>query len=439
MVRTITNRRSLVGWACRNTLSVLPVVLCSLCMPAYALPLINEGDTVIDANVEIGVGAFHNSQDYSFFSQHRGRVNWQEGYIKAALSAHRGSWYGGISGIGTATIGNGDAAGFTRGNEHGLDLEDAYLGWKNDTVDISVGSQNFVLGDGFLIAGDQISLGTGIPNAPEVNRGGAYWLGARKAFRRTVILRMESGSPLRGDVFWLQSNNAAQSSTALSGMNIEWADQKRGTLGASWFKILYVNANEFLGSYAQRDNMQVFNVRGHGNLGIEPLFLAAGYVQESFKAAVQKNANAWYSELGYTFQALPFSPSINYRYSHFSETYDPLFYGFTRGYGTWFQGEVAANYAGPFSSNANIQEVAFHADTSESLGVGALVFIFDTDVPGPGQSKHFAREMDIYAEWSVSEHLWVSPLFGRYTPTTGFVGANKQSSNYLQIAVVYNL
>jgi hypothetical protein len=111
----------------------------------------------------------------------------------------------------------------------------------------------------------------------------------------------------------------------------------------------------------------------------------------------------------WTFSGLPWSPTATYRYSRFSEHFDPLFYGLSRGYGTWFQGEVAANYAGPFNSS---QSIMWRSRPSPvSLTVGALYFGFDplsTDKGNLGGR--------LYLEWMVNEHWLISPLVGFYKP-----------------------
>ncbi|MCZ3030374.1 hypothetical protein NYY88_18895, partial [Acinetobacter baumannii] len=92
-------------------------------------------------------------------------------------------------------------------------------------------------------------------------------------------------------------------------------------------------------------------------------------------------------------------PYVSYRYSRFSEGFDPLFYGFSRGYGTWFQGEVAGNYAGPFNNNSRIQNVTFKVSPLQNLNVGAVLFDFKTIDRNLGNND--SHELDLYAEWHV--------------------------------------
>ena len=46
------------------------------------------------------------------------------------------------------------------------------------------------------------------------------------------------------------------------------------------------------------------------------------------------------------------------------------FFGFSRGYGTWFQGEEAANYAGPFGTDADVHYLGVKGNPTERLTVG---------------------------------------------------------------------
>ena len=93
----------------------------------------------------------------------------------------------------------------------------------------------------------------------------------------------------------------------------------------------------------------------HRRFAGEAVAGAFGLDQRGGSDVVKNDADAWTVEGGWTFADLPWSPTLNYRHARFSadkagtarnEAFDPLFFGLSRGLGTWFQGEVAANYAG---------------------------------------------------------------------------------------------
>lgn len=436
--------------------AALTVLMGGLTGTASAIGLVQTDSYTLDFNLEVGAGLFHSGVDYS--GQDRGNVDWQEGYFKGGLTGNylfpnqRGSFYGGLSAIGSGTWGDGDAGGFTTGDERKFDLEDAFLGWKSgklvggvdDAIDFSGGRQKYVLGDGFLINGDSLNLGDGLGS--RFNRGGAYWLAPRKAFKKTAIARIQTGTPLHADLFYLGSGNPGQGYTELAGVNFEYVDETYGALGASYFKVTDVNTELLDGYFALRDNLQTYNIRGQGSAGLENTVFSFGYAHQRGNEDIKVDADAWYLEGAYTFAQWAWSPSFTYRYSSFSgddpstsksEAFDPLFYGFNS-YGTWYQGEVAANYAGPFNSNVKVHHVALKAQPLEQLGLGALYFKYISDEPAPGVDSDFAQEVDLYAEWIVNEHLYVSPLLGIYIPGDGAEAlyGNDDTNYYFQLVAV---
>ena len=393
-------------------------------VPAQAYQLYQQGDTVLNADLEAFFGLMHSRENYNQFgNREAGGSSWREGYVKYGLSGSQGlggagSVYGAVNLLSSGTWGDGDAGGFTQGSERRTAVEDAYLGWRSgdlfpalgtDGVDFSAGSQKVVIGDGFLINGDSLNFGD-VDLGADFDRGGAYYSAARKAFDHTAVLRLGGKQGWRGDLMWLKSDNRAQAETELAIANLERVAAP-GTLGLTWIRGIGVNPRYATPFQAERDGMDTVSLRGAGGLGVEHLNLAFEYATQDKDSGRE---NAWYLEGSWTFADLPWQPTATYRYSRFSESFDPLFYGFNRGYGTWFQGEVAANYAGPFNSNTEVHHVGLKTTPLENLNLGALYFDFRTLDRRQGDLG--GRELDLYAEWAVSPHLMVSPLIGLYQP-----------------------
>jgi len=395
---------------------------------ASAVELASGTNYEVDANLEIAAGLFTSDKNY-LYDLDRGGAQWQEGYIKYGVSGNRtssntSSFYGAVSGLSSGTFGDGDAGGFTTGDETKTDIEDLYVGFKSgdllpllgqNGLDLSFGRQNFAIGDGFLINGDALNLGEGLNGGGlDFNRGGAYWIAARKAFQKTAVVRIGGAEGLRSDVFWLQSNNKAQAETELAGVNLEYV-YSLGTFGLTHLKGLDVNQ-----PYAQalgltgRDGQDTTSFRYQGNAGVDPLFLSAEFVTQNQGDASRSDANAWYMEAGWSFEKQPWSPSINVRYSTFDEDFDPLFFGFNRGYGTWFQGEVAANYAGPFGTDTDILHLGVKAYPTPTVAVGTLFFDFSDTSQGSDSLN--SQEIDVYAEWAINDHVFLTPLIGFFKP-----------------------
>lgn len=415
---------------------------------SQAYELYNQDGSVLNADVEALFAAMRSSQSYDLVgNRDKGASRWREGYVKYGLSGSQvlsaGTLYGAFNLLSSATWGDGDAAGLSDGSERRTAVEDAYLGWRSgsslawlgeDGLDISGGRQVVTLGDGFLIQGDPVNFGN-VDLGADFNRGGAYYLAARKAFDKTAVLRLGGAQGWRGDLMWLKSDNPAQAEAEVAVLNLEHVAEA-GTLGVSWIRGLDVEQRyaEILG-LEHRDGMDTLSLRGRGNLGVESLQLAAEYVSQDKTGGRE---NAWYLEGSWTFGEVAWTPTATYRYSRFSEAFDPLFYGMSRGYGTWFQGEVAANYAGPFNSNSRVHHAGLKLAPSESLSLGALYFDFDPLDKARGQLG--GRELDLYAEWMLNDNLFVSPLLGFYKPDRsseqgGLQVGSDSTNTYLQLVI----
>ncbi|MCW2294325.1 hypothetical protein M2262_004375 [Pseudomonas sp. BIGb0408] len=387
-----------------------------------AYELYADDDTHLNADLLAVYGWFNSRKNYDGTA---GGSTWREGFIKYGISgdqglAGAGTAYGAFNLVSSGTWGDGDAAGNTDGSERTTKIEEAYLGWRSanlfprlgkDGVDASFGRQIIKIGSGFLLNDDGPNLGNG-PADGALNRGGAYYLAARHAFDRTAVLRLGGQDGLHGSVLWLKSDNRAQAETELAAGTLDYTT-KAGTLGLTWIHGLDVTdqwASEF---QQQRDGMDVYSLRGEGDAGIENASFGFEYAWQDKEAGIEK---AWYAEAGYTFADIAWAPKLTYRYSRYSESWDSLFNGLSSGYGTWFQGEVAANYSGPFNSNTGVHHVGFKVTPLENLTLGALYFDFNT-LHKSNALNLDARELDIYAEWAVSEHLIISPLLGLYQPS----------------------
>lgn len=435
-MKQLKNNYKTIAFCCCASLSTL--------QSAYAFDLINTENNSLNANLELAAGAFYSDKNYLYDSDRNG-AHWLEGYAKYGLSGQHkinsdAAVYGALSGITSGTFADGDAAGFTTGKERDTDLEELFIGVKYKNLDLSVGRQSLIIGDGFLINGDALNLGQGLSDDDfDFDRGGAYWLAAKKAFDQTFVAKLGAEQGFRSDVFWLKSDNKAQAEIELAGLNLEYVADY-GTFGLMHLKGLDVNR-----AYAQalgltyRDGQKTTSIRYQGSAGVDPLFLSAEFVTQEQGDATGKNANAWYLEAGWTFDKVVWSPSINVRYTALEAGYDPLFFGFNRGYGTWFQGEVAANYAGLFGSDTDIFHVGIKAQPTANVSVGAVFFNFTKTAHKSGSLD--SQELDFYVEWAVNDNLMISPVIGFFKPehsarTGGSQLNDSQLNTYAQVIAV---
>ena len=75
------------------------------------------------------------------------------------------------------------------------------------------------------------------------------------------------------------------------------------------------------------------------------------------------------------------------------------------------------------------------ANPTDTLTVGALYFDFE-DTTGRAERSD-AREVNLYAEWVVNDHLIISPLLGFYTPDSKTsVVDNTDTNTYFQLLAI---
>lgn len=408
----------------KRVLSVrlLGVIAAMTAVPAVAAPVYSDQQSELNLNVEAGAGLFHSDSSYAGPGTEDEASDWKEGYINLGLTGKRtldnaGEIYAGVGVVSSGTFGDGDASGLTTGQERRTAKDASYLGWRSGSLipalgdnglDISFGQQSMVIGDGFIVNGDALNAGKGIGS--DYNRGGAYYMAARKTFHNTVIARIGGEQGLRADLFRLDSDNVMFNQMTLTGANVEHISDT-GTFAALYLK--GKSTGEF--ASARRDGQKTASVRYQGNAGVENLFLSTELVRQ-VEGDNDQVAHAGYVEAGWTFADATWTPTLSYRYSSFDENYDPLFFGFNRGFGTWFQGEVAANYAGPFNTNADVHFVCLKGSAAENLNLGINQFTFKNHKSADGLANLEARELDIYAEYFPNDYVMVSPLLGWFNP-----------------------
>lgn len=398
---------------------------------ANALELYQEGETTLNFDFT-AMYAWLTSQE-SYYGV-EGRSTWQEGFAKYGFSGSTGlgtagSVYGGLAALTSATWGSGDAGGNTSGDEDATTWEDAYIGWKSgdllpflgkDGLDVSVGRQGLIIGDGFVIKNDGLAYGQ--PFGDKHDRGGAYYLAARQSYNKTAIVRLGGEEGLRADLAWLSSDNAGQSEFEMALANVEYNTDK-GTLALMYLQGLDVDEDTIFENHLEREDLKLYSLRGTTNAGVENLFLSAEYVIQD----KLNDATAGYVEVGYTLADVAWSPTLTYRYSRYSKDYDSMFNGFARGYGTWFQGEVASNFASPFNSNTQVHHVGIKASPTETVTIGALYFDFNTLEKEYGNAD--ARELDFYLEWMPTPNYYISPTVGLFDPKRDLNNGGTQTAD----------
>ncbi|CAA7620767.1 conserved hypothetical protein [Candidatus Terasakiella magnetica] len=420
-----------------------------------------------------------------------GHPAWSEVFLHPELKLSyeteaAGTFYGDVSAQVTATGGDGDPSliSTTYGHPILLGIENLYLGWKSgklvtgldeNALDLSGGRQSFKVADGFLIS-------NGVTNQ---GQRGMYWTQSRTAFSQTGIARFGTG-PVRGDVFYLQNETANakmprglydSAKTKVVGGNIEWFEtvaaeegkpakdgnanfaDRKWYVGLTYFNVIDANDN---GPFAfghndaansvvtntlssNRNGMNVVSAHVGGNmLPFLPDFSLYGnyVIERNAKANHKVSANAWYIEPGYQLSEVAWTPKLSYRYAHFSgdnnandatkKAYDPFFYNaITRGFGTWFIGEIVGNYV-IANSNVNINQLTFSVNPTDTVKLSVLAFnyAYDARTQNAGvRSSDLAREVDFAVEWAITDNLSWSTAFGAAKAGSGYKQNISANSN----------
>jgi len=375
-------------------------------------------------------------------------VTWEEAFVEPTAywtydGLGGGQVYGSGSLVASAMRGDGEPTGGQIAHAEDIDMETAYIGWAGSVgdmgVDISYGRQDIGIGSEFVI---------GIGGFTD-NDDGHYWLGAKSAFERAGKLSIENLylEGLRTDILYLESNNS-QANTNMAAINLEYHLDDFG-VSFLYGDILSSNGpgNGPSTLTANANSRQDLNVMGFGMTG-NPLasmmpnwFFAFEYVGEqkdgnssnlanTGTADPEVDAEGYHVDIGYNFVDWPWAPAVTARHVNFSgddpnsaedEAYDGLFYGFTN-WGQWFIGEVTGEYI-IFNSNVNVNMLMVQASPYDNLFVTAAYFDFNRNEPGAGVDDDFGQEINLIADWAVSDNIATSISYGILQP-----GGNAEAS-----------
>jgi hypothetical protein len=388
-----------------------------------------EGGEGSELKLTVKAAAAYFVQNNSWFGNAKAPQNlgassgsWWETYIHPGIEGsyaleNGSSLYGRVSGV-FASTNETDAAGsnIPWGNVTGTRFEDAYAGWRSgdlfgelgkDFIDVSVGRQQYVAGTGFLFF-TQSSNGQ--------NRGG-YWMGERQAAKFSGIVKLKSGN-WKSDLVYFEADDNPNSNTRLGGITLDYTfGEAIGGVGGG----IYTLASDI----ETRDSMNVFDIRFslfpfeafEAADVLRPIKIEGEYVHEDNGHLVDDDG--WYLSAGYQWAELPWKPTLTYRYASFSESYDPLFYGFYD-WGYWYQGEVLGEYVlGNFNLDSHM--VKLNVKPLESVSASVFYYKFDFHDAGTAgvKSRDFADEWDLVVDWTATEHVTISAVAAYVSPDKG--------------------
>jgi hypothetical protein len=406
----------------RGLVAAAIALLAASTAAAYDLLDIKGTATKLSVNADTVGAAFFNSNSWFGQSEEFLGANtdhWQELGVEPRLSfetrSGKGTLSAQLSGVYTKTY-DDDASGLTVGldDTDSFTLEQANIGWKvtdlfegleKDEFSITIGRQDYTIGTGLIV-----NDGGG-----DGGERGGWYLGMRKAFEDSVIVRLNTDKWLLEGFHIENRPRGGGIKGHADGANAEYTFADGVKLGGSYLK---VDPN-----LPDADSLNVFSGRIDWG-GERKLHLRGEYVTEQND---QIDANGWYTEISYHADTVSWSPTFSYRYAHFDgddprtaddEQFREIAYGFTD-YGTWYQGEIAGNYP---LGNANVVSHMLRAKLKprEDLTMNVLCYRFMLDQPrslDPAVTDHhFGDEVDVTFDWQATDKLYFIGVIGALFP-----------------------
>jgi len=318
------------------------------------------------------------------------------------------SLYSTFSMVAATTTLDGELSGqIARSGDRAIDTDSTKIGWRNDTFDVSVGGQEFTIGDGFVVGDGNFNKGAA---------DGQYWIGAYTAWRNTAVLRVNT-EPVRGDLFWLRTDDDLGDARVV-GVNLETTTKESfGTLGVMAFGIIDDDGFGLEGMFVAGIRGADIRIPGIANLKLFGEFVAER--GEDDRNGTDNDGNAWYVEGNYRFAATPWTPTLFYRYSHFSgdeagsrdnEEYRGLFFTiFKRDWDTWYQGEVTGEFH-LFNQNQVTRMAKMKVYPRPDMSLGIWYYTHDLDTPQYFGTRvtdtDWAEEINLGVEYYPSDRLY---------------------------------
>lgn len=350
-----------------------------------------------------------------------GTTAWNEAWVEYGLAgaARLGDTpayaYGEATALTSGSAGQDLFRSDTRGTTR---FEKAYAGalWdlpgSGHAARVTFGRQNWQLNEGFLFSRFAAGANAG-PYA-------GLYLNPRTTYERAVIAEWKAG-PLRVEYFDVDPAEleAYDSGTRFRGLHAAWVEKDGWDLGLTGYRAVE-SKTRFQspdGTTIDRKGQRTWSLRvGHRSVaGVPGLAALAEYAQQGHRSQ-DVSARAWYAQLGHTWRALRWRPSLTYRYASFSgddpatparEAFDaPL----SSGLDHWVQG---VNFKKAVTnSNLNSHRVRFHLEPSERLSYTIDWFRLRAAVPLPGGERAYGDEIDLGVRWAISKRLYFLGVAG---------------------------
>lgn len=347
--------------------------------------------------------------------------NWAEQAIQFGLVGETDLWGGKMFGewtwLQTRTYGD-DASGLTVGENdpNEFRVEQGHLGWTSgeglfgldeDALTIKAGRFDYNIGTGLLIN----------DGAGDGGHRGGWWIGARKAFKGSVLASLRTG-PLLAEAFYLKNAPRSGGITGKAqGVNLEYEFETLGlTAGGTYFRVGDNGSSVF-------EDFETLSLRATWETPWEGLTFDGEFAQQYHET----DGEAFWLRGAYQWTDIDWLPEVSYRYAHLSgddpgsdddERFRTVAYGFTD-YGSWYQGEIAGNYVLE-NSNLNSHMLRLQLFPNDDITVNFIYYKFLLDenqiFDDPVGDDDFGDEVDVTMDWAVNDRLYLIFVLGALAP-----------------------
>lgn len=365
--------------------------------------------------------------------------------VKASVNLPKESQlYGSFSMIYSAMLGH-DPSGITyRGAPHSqrddyapypdfkewFMSEEMYVGWRSgklfeglddNVLDLSIGSQDYKLGSGLLLANGTDDGGF----------RGSYWIGSRTVFINTLIARINTNG-FKFEGFYLENHpRNPDNRRRYTGMNIEYNYHDLANFGFS-----YINDDDYGGSLTAKTDVYDFRLDFKPLPTVLPgLSIKTEYVHQLNNKFTDTDPAAptlyWYGEMGaktvsggfgeieYKFADWPWQPALSHRYSAMGKGFDFMNFGF-KTWGTWFQGEITGEFISD-TTDLFTHMTRLVVTPVDDVTVNLIHYNFRFDDPKVWgvKSSRFGNEVDLVADWSLNSTVDLAAGVETFLPDVG--------------------
>jgi hypothetical protein len=288
-----------------------------------------------------------------------------------------------------------------------------------NAIDISAGHQDYLLGSGFLL----------YDGGGDGGERGAWWIGARTAFKNTLIARINTGD-FKFEAFHLETRpRRASQKSIYDGINLEYQYKDRVNIGFSYIYLSQDFVNEGANVYDTRISFMPFTE------SLPNLSLTGEYVYQQGKQNFRSQGG--YGQISYHFKEILWQPKLRYRYSALEDDFNGMAYGFS-GWGTWYQGEITGEY---FFAQTNILTHLFSINFTPLTDVDVHLMYYHFELDNSRRldgllpqiptvtSSHYGDEINLIADWKVNDTLLLTGTLATFIPGNAakqvFLGGNK--------------